>query len=125
MARAVDDDKSARRRAPERGRRPESRRDRLLLDESARRRSSAPAHHVRATDQLRVAMMTRLVRHAASKRAAVPMFALLLGFVPALNAVAQANLSSQGFGYPTGQFSTRTYGTGGALAELDPLSPVN
>lgn len=40
-------------------------------------------------------------------------------------AIAQANLSSQGFGFPTGQFSARTYGTGGALAEMDPLSPVN
>lgn len=39
--------------------------------------------------------------------------------------IAQANLSSQGFGFPTGQFSARTYGTGGALAEMDPLSPVN
>jgi hypothetical protein len=38
---------------------------------------------------------------------------------------AQANLSSQGFGYPPGQFSARAQGTGGAIAELDPLSPVN
>lgn len=38
---------------------------------------------------------------------------------------AQSNLSVQGFGYPPGQFSTRTEGTGGALAEMDPLSPVN
>lgn len=40
-------------------------------------------------------------------------------------AIAQANLSSQGFGFPPGQFSARTHGTGGALAEMDPLSPVN
>jgi hypothetical protein len=51
--------------------------------------------------------------------------ALALLVVPALSVKAQANLSTQGFGYPTGQFSTRTWGTGGALAELDPLSPVN
>ena len=51
--------------------------------------------------------------------------ALTLSAVPALGARAQANLSTQGFGFPTGQFSARTWGTGGALAELDPLSPVN
>lgn len=37
----------------------------------------------------------------------------------------QANLSTQGFGFAPGQFSSRTWGTGGAIAELDPLSPVN
>ena len=38
---------------------------------------------------------------------------------------AQGTLSTQGFGYPTGQMSTRTLGTGGALAEIDPLSVTN
>ena len=38
---------------------------------------------------------------------------------------AQSNLSSQGFGFPTGQLSSRAYGAGGSLAEVDPLSPVN
>jgi hypothetical protein len=38
---------------------------------------------------------------------------------------AQSNLSSQGFGFPTGQFSSRSNGTAGATAEMDPLSPVN
>src|SRR4029078_13695291 len=38
---------------------------------------------------------------------------------------AQSNLSSQGFGFPTGQLSPRAYGAGGALAEMDPLTPVN
>ncbi len=38
---------------------------------------------------------------------------------------AQSNLSSQGFGYPTGQFSTRASGAGGSLGEMDPLSPIN
>src|SRR5207342_144065 len=42
-----------------------------------------------------------------------------------LAARAQSNLSTQGFGFPTGQFSTRAYGTGGAIAEMDPLTPVN
>jgi hypothetical protein len=43
----------------------------------------------------------------------------------ASTARAQAGLSTQGFGFPTGQMSTRTLGTGGSLAEIDPLSPVN
>lgn len=38
---------------------------------------------------------------------------------------AQANLSGQGLGFPTGQISTRAEGTGGATAEIDPLSMVN
>lgn len=38
---------------------------------------------------------------------------------------AQSNLSTQGFGYPTGQFSARAYGSGGSIAEMDPLSPIN
>ncbi len=40
-------------------------------------------------------------------------------------ALAQGTLSTQGFGYPTGQLSTRTLGTGGALGEIDPLSVSN
>lgn len=44
--------------------------------------------------------------------------------IPA-GALAQGTLSTQGFGYPTGQLSTRTLGTGGALAEIDPLSVTN
>lgn len=38
---------------------------------------------------------------------------------------AQGTLSTQGFGYPTGQLSSRSLGTGGALAETDPLSAIN
>ncbi len=38
---------------------------------------------------------------------------------------AQANLSTQGFGYPPGQLSSRALGTGGAVAEIDPLTPLN
>lgn len=38
---------------------------------------------------------------------------------------AQASLSGQGLGYPTGQISTRAEGAGGATAEIDPLSLVN
>ena len=40
-------------------------------------------------------------------------------------AAAQSSLGVQGFGYPSGQLSTRASGTGGALAEFDPVSPVN
>lgn len=40
-------------------------------------------------------------------------------------AAAQGNLSTQGFGYPPGQLSTRALGAGGATAEADPLSPIN
>ena len=46
-------------------------------------------------------------------------------FAPWLAAAGQASLSSQGFGYAPGQFSTRAQGTGGALGEMDPMSPIN
>lgn len=42
---------------------------------------------------------------------------------PALR--AQGALSLQGFGYPGGQLSTQALGTGGAMAEFDPQSPLN
>lgn len=50
--------------------------------------------------------------------------AAIIACVPAI-ASAQSNLSSQGFGFPTGQLSSRAYGTGGAIGEIDPLSPIN
>src|SRR5687768_10479657 len=40
-------------------------------------------------------------------------------------AEAQGTLSTQGFGYPTGQVSTRVRSTGGALGQFDPDSPLN
>jgi hypothetical protein len=40
-------------------------------------------------------------------------------------AQAQGNLSTQGFGYPPGQMSTRALGTAGAIADIDPASPRN
>src|SRR5215211_6920639 len=55
---------------------------------------------------------------------AAPLAALVVAAAPAL-VHAQSNLSSQGFGFPTGQLSARAYGAGGSLAEIDPLSPVN
>lgn len=55
-----------------------------------------------------------------------PLYHLLaLIALPAAVLGAQSNLSGQGFGFPTGQLSTRAYGAGGSLAEMDPLSPVN
>jgi len=51
--------------------------------------------------------------------------AALLALAGAPRARAQANLSSQGYGFPPGQLSSRAEGTGGAIAELDPLSPIN
>lgn len=38
---------------------------------------------------------------------------------------AQGTLSTQGFGYPPGQFSTRALGTGGGLAQFDSETPIN
>ncbi|HET7565951.1 MAG TPA: hypothetical protein VFJ96_13205 [Gemmatimonadaceae bacterium] len=40
-------------------------------------------------------------------------------------AFAQGTLSTQGFGYPPGELSTRAASTGGATAPFDPISPVN
>lgn len=39
--------------------------------------------------------------------------------------LAQGTLSTQGFGYPPGQFSTRVLATGGGLTEFDFDTPVN
>lgn len=49
---------------------------------------------------------------------------LLLAFT-ALAAHAQGTLSTQGFGYPPGQLSTRSAAMGGGPGETDPLSPLN
>jgi hypothetical protein len=40
-------------------------------------------------------------------------------------ATAQGTLGSQGFGYPPGQLSVFARSVGGAMAETDPLSPIN
>lgn len=37
----------------------------------------------------------------------------------------QGSLSTQGFGYPSGQIGTRARATGGAMAEFDPVSALN
>jgi hypothetical protein len=43
----------------------------------------------------------------------------------ATSAGAQGTLSTQGFGYPPGEFSSRALGTGGGLAQFDPQSSIN
>ena len=50
--------------------------------------------------------------------------AIALAVVPA-ESFAQGNLSTQGFGFPTGQMSARARGTGGGLSEFDPETPLN
>lgn len=45
--------------------------------------------------------------------------------IPIAATRGQGNLSTQGFGYPLGQLSTRAEGTGGAVGEIDPASPLN
>lgn len=50
---------------------------------------------------------------------------LLLALTAPAAVRAQGTLSTQGFGYPGGQQSTRSLGTGGALGESDPFSATN
>jgi hypothetical protein len=45
--------------------------------------------------------------------------------LPGSRAESQGALSTQGFGYPPGQMSTRALATGGGLAEFDADSPLN
>ncbi|HEU4640927.1 MAG TPA: hypothetical protein VFS44_00640 [Gemmatimonadaceae bacterium] len=52
-------------------------------------------------------------------------FAFLLLALAAGTARAQGTLSTQGFGYPPGESSTRSASMGGALSETDALSPFN
>src|SRR5215208_2006324 len=70
---------------------------------------------------MRTSRITRGFAHPLTCGAA----ALAFCSTDAAVARAQASLSGQGFGYPTGQLSARAYGTGGAIAEMDPLSPLN
>lgn len=51
--------------------------------------------------------------------------AALLALALPVAAAAQGNLSVQGLGYPPGQLSARSLGTGGALGEMDPTSALN
>ncbi|MHB1310800.1 MAG: hypothetical protein ACYC3L_02195 [Gemmatimonadaceae bacterium] len=63
--------------------------------------------------------MRRLVRSAIVGAIAAAATA------PLAPLAAQGALSLQGFGYPTGQLSTRAAGTAGALGETDAGSPLN
>jgi len=51
--------------------------------------------------------------------------ALVAVALHATTARAQANLSTQGFGYPTGQLSTAAMAVGGGTGEFDPASALN
>jgi hypothetical protein len=51
--------------------------------------------------------------------------AFLLSAAVSVRVGAQGTLSTQGFGYPPGQLSTRSASLGGGFAENDPLSPIN
>lgn len=63
-----------------------------------------------------------MLRHPTRAAAAL---AALLAAATSARLGAQSSLGVQGFGYPTGQLSTRSLGTGGALADFDPVSPLN
>ena len=52
------------------------------------------------------------------------MLGLAAGFAPSLLS-AQGAISTQGFGYPTGELSTRVRATGGGLGQFDPDTPIN
>jgi hypothetical protein len=51
--------------------------------------------------------------------------AAFLLVAPFSGLAAQGTLSTQGFGYPPGQISTRARATGGAISEFDADSPIN
>jgi hypothetical protein len=53
------------------------------------------------------------------------MRALWLMLLAPASLAAQGNVSTQGFGYPTGQLSTRSEGAAGAFGEFDAQSPIN
>ncbi len=58
-----------------------------------------------------------------STRAAIAALVASTGL--AARAAGQSSLSLQGFGFPTGQLSSRSLATGGSIGEIDPLSPIN
>ncbi len=51
--------------------------------------------------------------------------ALAASVVVPAHLAAQGTLSTQGFGYPTGELSIRARATGGGLGQFDPDSPLN
>ena len=61
-------------------------------------------------------MMSRFIRWST--------FAVALVAMPSV-VMAQGTLSTQGFGYPPGQLSTRSLATGPGIGEFDPDSQLN
>src|SRR5687768_7894137 len=62
----------------------------------------------------------------ASMRRARVIVTILIGLTGSVGQLgAQGSLSGLGFGYPTGQLSTRALGIGGSTGELDPVTPRN
>lgn len=59
------------------------------------------------------------------RRAIFFLAAIAATTVSPVDSFAQGTLSTQGFGYPPGQLSTRSRGTGGGLGQFDPDSPLN
>ena len=59
------------------------------------------------------------------RSAGLAVAATLALLASAPDAAAQGSLSGLGFGYPTGQLSTRAMGLGGSTGELDPVTPRN
>ncbi|MGK2963556.1 MAG: hypothetical protein ACSLFK_15660 [Gemmatimonadaceae bacterium] len=49
----------------------------------------------------------------------------LAGLSMPFDLAGQGTLSTQGFGYPTGELSARARATGGSLGQFDPDSPIN
>jgi hypothetical protein len=67
----------------------------------------------------------RAFQWARSSRTLLSAVAFLASSSIAAPLMAQGNLSTQGFGYPSGQLSTRSLSVGGALGEFDAQSPIN
>jgi hypothetical protein len=66
----------------------------------------------------------RTIRRGA--RRAIPALVIIAAAVAAPAGVqAQGSVGTQGFGYPTGQLSTRARGSGGSVSPFDAESPLN
>jgi hypothetical protein len=59
------------------------------------------------------------------RNTSLALLAVVAVALPTAAADAQGTLSTQGFGYPPGQLSTRALATGGGIAEFDADSPIN
>ena len=64
-------------------------------------------------------------RNGSGLRRASALALAAAGLFGAGRAEAQGSVGAQGFGFPPGQLSTRATALGGAIAELDPVSPRN